>query len=307
MEQDKEAHHHSDMKILNFGSVNIDHVYSVAHFVRPGETLASLTYKNFSGGKGANQSIALARAGADVYHAGRIGADGNWLKPKLEEAGVNTKFLDVCETPTGHAIIQVSKTGENSIILFGGANQTVDRKFADYVLKKFHEGDCILLQNEISSTAHIMKMASRLNLKIIFNPAPMNRDVLSYPLKLVDVFILNEIEGAELAEKTGSEKIINEMKRKFPKALTILTLGAKGVAYMEDDKIVHVPAFKVKALDTTAAGDTFIGYFLASFSKGCKMSEAISMACKASALCVMRHGAADSIPKLSEVCKLRRA
>jgi ribokinase len=291
------------MKILNFGSVNIDHVYSVEHFVRPGETLSSLSYKMFSGGKGANQSIALARAGADVYHAGRIGADGIWLKNKLEESGIKTKFLNVCKTPTGHAIIQVSKTGENSIILFGGANRTVDRKFAEAVLKDFHEGDFLLLQEEISSTANIMKMASKLKLKIIFNPAPMNRDVLSYPLKLVDVFILNEIEGAELAGKTEPEKIIREMKRKFPKALTILTLGSKGVAYMENKKIVHVPAFKVKAVDTTAAGDTFIGYFLASFSKCGKIRNAINMACRASALCVMRNGAADSIPKLSEVRK----
>ena len=291
------------MKTLNFGSVNVDHVYSVGDFVRPGETLSSLSYKKFSGGKGANQSIALARAGADVYHAGRIGADGIWLKEKLEESGIKTKYLEVCETPTGHAIIQVSRTGENSIILFGGANQTVDRKFADSVLKNFHKGDFLLLQNEISSTAHIMKKASRLKLKIIFNPAPMNSDVLSYPLKLVDIFILNEIEAAELAGKSGTENIIREMKRKFPKALTILTLGSKGVAYMEKDKVVRVPAFKVKAVDTTAAGDTFIGYYLASISKGVNLRDAISIACKASALCVTRHGAADSIPELSEVVK----
>lgn len=291
------------MKILNFGSVNIDHVYSVEHFVRPGETLSSLSYKTFSGGKGANQSIALARAGADVYHAGRIGNDGSWLRKKLEAAGVKTKYLDVCETPTGHAIIQVGKSGENSIILFGGANQTVDFKFADSVLGKFKMGDFLLLQNEISSIPHIMEKASGLKLKIVFNPAPMNKDVLSYPLELVDVFILNEIEGAELAGKSGTGKILNEMKRKFPEALTVLTLGSKGVAHMENGRIVHVPACKVKAVDTTAAGDTFIGYFLASISKGVETGEAICNACRASALCVMRHGAADSIPTLGEVRK----
>jgi ribokinase len=289
------------MKILNFGSVNIDHVYSVGHFVRPGETLSSLSYNRFSGGKGANQSVALARAGADVYHAGRIGTDGLWLKEKLKGAGVKTKYLDVSETPTGHAVIQVSTSGENSIILFGGANQSVDREFADSVLKGFHKGDFLLLQNEISSTAFIMKKASQLKLKIIFNPAPMNKDVLSYPLKLVDIFILNEIEGAELAGKSGTQKIINEMKRKFPNALTILTLGSKGVAYMENGKVVSVPALKVKAVDTTAAGDTFIGYFLASISRSCNIGDAIKLACKAAALCVTRRGAADSIPNLSEV------
>ncbi len=289
------------MKILNFGSVNIDHVYSVDHFVRPGETMSSLSYERFSGGKGANQSIALAKAGADVFHAGKIGADGIWLKDNLKKFGVHADYLKTGDVPTGHAVIQVSKTGENSIVLYGGANQDIDAKFAKSVISKFKKGDILLLQNEISSIPQIMKMAHEKGMKIVLNPAPMNKPVVSYPLKLVDIFILNEIEGADLTGKKGFEAVILEMKRKYPGALTIMTLGSKGAAYLDGDKISFVPPVKVKPVDTTAAGDTFIGYFLAEISKGVATSDAMKLACRAAAICVTRKGAADSIPEMREL------
>jgi len=290
------------MKILNFGSVNIDHVYSVDHFVRPGETMSSLSYARFSGGKGANQSIALAKAGAEVFHAGKIGADGIWLKDNLKKCGVRTEFLKEGEVPTGHAVIQVSKSGENSIVLYGGANQDIDAKFAKSTISKFKKDDILLLQNEISSIPQIMKTAHGKGMKIVLNPAPMNKPVLSYPLKLVDIFILNDIEGADLTGKKGFEAVISEMKRKYPKALTIMTLGSKGAAYLEGERIQFVPAVKVKPVDTTAAGDTFIGYFLAGIARGDGVSDAIRLACRAAAICVTRRGAADSIPEMREVC-----
>ncbi|HBC85784.1 MAG TPA: ribokinase [Lentisphaeria bacterium] len=289
------------MKILNFGSVNIDHVYSVEHFVRPGETLSSLLYSRFSGGKGANQSIALAKAGADVFHAGKIGSDGIWLKDNLKKCGVCTGFLKVGKIPTGHAVIQVSKSGENSIVLYGGSNQDIDENFAKKAIAKFSKGDYLLLQNEISSIPFIMEKAHQRGMKIVFNPAPMNSPVKSYPLKLVDIFILNEIEGSELSGRKGFQDVLREMKRKYPKALTIMTLGSKGAAFIENGRIVFVPAVKVKPVDTTAAGDTFIGYFLAGIAKGMKTGDAARMACRASAICVTRKGAADSIPEMREV------
>ena len=115
------------MKIINFGSINIDHVYGVEHFVRPGETLESESYALFSGGKGANQSIALARAGAEVIHAGKVGADGAWLKTKLQESGVDVSLVEMVDLPTGHAVIQVNSEGENAIIIHGGANRSVSK------------------------------------------------------------------------------------------------------------------------------------------------------------------------------------
>ncbi len=291
------------MRILNFGSVNIDHVYSVEHFVRPGETLSSLSYARFSGGKGANQSIALAKAGADVFHAGKIGSDGLWLKDNLEKCGVRTDFLRTGKVPTGHAVIQVNRSGENSIVLYGGANQDIDENFASSVIAKFSKKDFLLVQNEINKIPLIMKKAHQRGMKIVFNPAPMNEPVKSYPLKLVDVFILNEIEGSGLTGKKGFKNVISEMERKYPGALTIMTLGSKGAAYIENGKTVFVPALKVKPVDTTAAGDTFIGYFLAGISNGSKTDEAIRLACRAAAICVTRKGAADSIPRMCEVRK----
>ncbi|HPN83856.1 MAG TPA: ribokinase [Victivallales bacterium] len=289
------------MKILNFGSLNIDHVYSVDHFVRPGETISSLSYRKFQGGKGANQSIALAKAGANVFHAGKIGSDGIWLRDNLKKCGVKTDFLKTCETPTGHAVIQVNKSGENSIVLNGGANQDIDAKFAEEVISEFSKGDYLLLQNEISSIPVIMRKSHKKGMKIIFNPSPMSKSLNSYPLDIVDVFILNEIEGSELSGKKGFRNIMNELRRKYPKASIIMTLGSKGAAYFENEKIVFIPAVKVKAVDTTAAGDTFTGYFVAGISKNVIMKDSIILACQAAAICVTRKGAADSIPELREI------
>jgi len=289
------------MKILNFGSLNVDHVYAVDHFVRPGETLAGLRYDRFCGGKGLNQSIALAHAGARVYHAGKVGPDGAWLKERLKRAGVNTSLVEVINGPSGHAIIQVNRDGENSIILYGGANQAITPENAAKILRHFSSGDYLLLQNEISSVPAIMKCAARAGLKIVLNPAPMTRALLKYPLKLVSCFILNEIEGADLTGEKVPGRILSAMMKQYPKAATVLTLGAQGVLYGEAGRVLKVPAVKVKPVDTTAAGDTFIGYFLSDLAAGRDPEEALRTACRAAAICVTRPGAADSIPKRSEL------
>lgn len=289
------------MKILNFGSLNIDHVYGVDHFVRPGETLASRRYQRFSGGKGNNQSIALARAGAPVWHAGKIGGDGVWLLDLLRQAGANISLVARGTTPTGHAIIQVQKDGENCIVLYGGANQTITPADARAVLAHFKEGDYLLLQNEISSIPAIMRIAARRKMKIVFNPAPMSRQVRRYPLSLVDIFVVNEIEGAELTGAKGAQRIIAAMRRRYPQAMLILTLGARGAICAHASGSLQVPGFKVKAMDTTAAGDAFIGYFLAAYTQSANAGKALQIACKAAAICVTRPGAADSIPCRKEV------
>lgn len=291
------------MKILNFGSLNIDHVYGVDHFVRPGETLASKRYQRFSGGKGNNQSIALARAGAPVWHAGKVGGDGVWLLALLRRTGANTSLVARSTTPTGHAIIQVQKDGENCIVLYGGANQTITPADANAVLVRFRAGDYLLLQNEISSIPAIMRIAARRKMKIVFNPAPMSLRVRQYPLKLVDIFIVNEIEGAELTGAKGAHRIIAAMRRRYPKAMVIMTLGARGAICAHATGSVQVPGRKVKAVDTTAAGDTFIGYFLAAYTQSVNVSKALQIACKAAAICVTRPGAVDSIPCRKEVAE----
>lgn len=287
--------------MFNFGSLNVDHVYRVDHFVSPGETLDSQAYDKFPGGKGFNQSIALARAGIPVRHAGRIGADGLWLKQYLAEAGADTTLVEQVEGPTGHAIIQVTPQGENSIILHGGANRRITPADADRVLAPARPEDCLLLQNEISAVPDIMRVAAKRGMSVTFNPAPMTKSVLDLPLDLVSTFILNEVEAGML---TGSEKesdMIAAMRKRFPKAAVVLTLGAKGARYADADESLTVPAVKVKAVDTTAAGDTFIGYFVAERLLGRDVRTALSTACRAAAICVTRPGAAVSIPKKEEI------
>jgi len=288
-------------KILNFGSLNIDKVYEVADIVRPGETISSRNYREFSGGKGLNQSIALASAGAGVYHAGKIGKDGLILKMFLENAGVNVSKIDVTEHSTGHAIIQVNKKGENSIVLFGGANHEITAKDVDNVLRKFNPGDYILLQNEISSMPEILTLASEMNLNIVFNPAPMEPEVLRYPLDGVRYFIMNEIEGESFTGEKDPEHIISNLLTTFPKAGIILTLGKNGAFYADSQRKFFVPSEKVVARDTTGAGDTFVGYFVAELVAGQAAEQCLRRASQAAAICVSRPGAADSIPKKEEL------
>jgi ribokinase len=287
--------------ILNFGSVNIDHVYSVPHFVRPGETLASARYAIFSGGKGFNQSTALARAGAKIAHAGMIGADGAWLRDSLASDGADVTHLAVRDEPTGHAVIQVDASGQNCIIICGGANRAITPQYAEEVLSHFGDGDTLLLQNEISAIPEIMRIAHARGLRIVFNPAPMGPEVSGYPLDLVDLFIVNEVEAAELAgtaADSAPEAILGALRDKFPRAGVVLTLGASGSVADIGGERVAVAAKRVKAVDTTAAGDTYIGYFLASRQRGLSLRAAMEKATEAAAICVTRAGAAPSIPRI---------
>ena len=291
------------MSILVFGSLNIDHVYQVEHLVRPGETLPSTEYRRFQGGKGANQSVALARAGADVFHAGRIGPEGLWLRDAIAAEGVNVTHVGLDNQPTGHAIIQVDSAGENSILLYGGANLTVTSDDAHYVLSHFGEGDWLLLQNEISALPAILREASERELTVAFNPAPMTPEVLSYPLDGVSLFVVNQTEGAALAEieDASPETVVGALQARFPDAAILLTLGGDGSLYSRGGERIRTPAQAVEAVDTTAAGDTFTGYFLAELLAGESVGQALSLASRAAALCVTRPGAADSIPQRSEI------
>ena len=289
------------MKILNFGSINIDLVYRVPHLVKPGETLSSNSLSRFSGGKGNNQSVALARAGAPVFHAGKIGKDGDWIVRLLKDSGANVRFVKKGPGPTGHAVIQVADNGENSIILFPGANRTISLTEIHKTLAHFGKGDILLLQNEINAIPEIMKAAHQAGMKIWFNPAPFDPTIPGYPLSLVDLFIVNEIEAADLSGSKAGKPALAALASQFPAAQILMTLGAKGAVLKKGKREWRVPAPKVKAVDTTAAGDTFIGYFAASLVRGLSPQQCLTYACKAAALSVTRKGAADSIPYKNEV------
>ena len=289
------------MQILNIGSINIDHVYSVNHFVQPGETIASSKYEIFAGGKGFNQSIALARAGAVTRHSGKISKNAEWLLQRLKREGVDISSVEITQTPTGHAIIQVVPSGENSIVLYGGANQTVNVTDIARALESTSPGDYLLLQNEISSVADAIRKGKEKKLKVVFNPAPMTPDVCNYPLDDVDIFILNETEAKGLTGKTTPEDVHKFMCEQFPQSVTVLTLGSKGAVYFDSNTIFQQPSVDVVAVDTTAAGDTFIGYFLAELIQNGNPEKALSLGCCAAAICVTQPGASDSIPLRKEL------
>lgn len=292
------------MKVLNFGSLNIDHVYQVDHFVKPGETLSSRQLDLFAGGKGLNQSVALARAGARVSHAGAVGADGRLLTTVLSADGVDVSRVCVLEdTPTGHAVIQVDAAGQNSILLFGGANRCVTEKQIDEALQDFGSGDILILQNEINGIAYLMKRAQEKGLRICLNPSPCDEKIQTLPLDCVDVFLLNEVEAAQICGDALDSKadLLEELAERFPKAEIVLTLGEKGVRYAKGKFRCARSACRVKAVDTTAAGDTFTGYYIACISRGCSVEEALRLATLASGIAVTRNGAQASIPYLAEV------
>ncbi len=291
------------MKVLNFGSLNIDYFYKVGHFVQKGETQASDMLNIYGGGKGLNQSVALSRAGAEVYHAGVIGTDGAFLKEILEEAGVNTTFTqELQNVRTGHAIIQNDSAGDNCIILYGGANQEVTKELVDDVIKEFGSGDWLVLQNEINEIPYIVDKAHEKGMKIVLNPSPVNNKIFEINLSYIDYFILNEGEGQALAGvQADGSTLINKLGEKFPDAEIVLTLGERGSVYSGKEGVVWQDAYKADVIDTTAAGDTFTGYFMAGRMEGMSVKDALNMASKASALAVTRKGAAMSIPMKDEV------
>ena len=287
------------MRVLNFGSLNRDLVYSVAHAVRPGETLASSKLETFCGGKGLNQSLALARAGAQVWHAGCVGADGGELRKMLADSGVDTRYVREVDGSSGHAVIQVDSAGQNSILLYGGANQQIAPAFADEVLADFGAGDLLVLQNEISAIPHIMRQAKARGMRIAWNPSPFAPELTGYPLDTVTCFVLNEIEGAELTGETAPGAILAHMRAAHPSSCTLLTLGSRGAMYDDGTQVYRADCFRVPVQDTTAAGDTFLGYFFASLDR-CGPAAALRLASAASALAVSVKGAANSIPTLDQ-------
>ena len=292
------------MKILNFGSLNIDYTYDVDHFVRGGETLSSKALHLFPGGKGLNQSIAASRSGADVWHAGAVGkSDGEFLIKQLNEAGVNTDYVKRLEVPSGHAIIQRQPDGGNCILLFGGSNQAITRGMADEVLEHFGKGDYLLLQNEISEVGYIMKRAAEKGMRIVLNPSPMDEKIGKLPLENVDYFLLNEVEAESLCGEGANrpEAMMEKLTKGFPKAKIVLTLGSQGSLYWDGEKMIKQPCYKVKAVDTTAAGDTFTGFFIGGLSQGMEGVKALDWAARAAAVAVSRAGAATSIPSKEEV------
>lgn len=289
------------MKVLNFGSLNLDYVYTVEHMVTAGETLASAGMNIFCGGKGLNQSLALAKAGVSVYHAGMIGEDGDMLLETCKEGGVNTEYVKKIPGKTGHAIIQVDKNGQNCILLYGGANRSITKEYVDEVLEKFEEKDILLLQNEINELKYIIDKAYEKGMTIILNPSPYDSALDVCDFSKISMFLMNEIEGGQMTGETETGKILAKLKESYPETKVVLTLGGDGSIYQHKDEQYCQGIYKVKVVDTTAAGDTFTGYFIASMIEGMPVQEGLAFAAKASSIAVSREGATASIPLRTEV------
>lgn len=297
------------MKIFNIGSLNIDHVYKVPYFVMPGETLTTESLEYICGGKGLNQSIALARAGIkNIYHVGAIGRDGQILLEVLKNEGINVKLLEERDSVSGHTVIQVNAEGENCILRFPGANHTINEKQVDEVLKNAEQGDYILLQNETNALEHILRNERSSKLKIALNPSPMTKQLLSLDFNKIDFLILNEIEAKMLLDlnikdSINGEKLLDKLIAQFPHMEIVLTLGISGSFVQVGKQRRYQEAYKVNAVDTTGAGDTFCGYYLASRMKNKTIEESLCLASKAAAIAVTRKGAMPSIPYCDDVKK----
>ena len=241
--------------IFNLGSINIDYTYLVPYFVRPGETLESDDYNIGLGGKGVNQSLAIARAKGMVSHWGRVSSIDAWVTSELESAGVDVKDIELTPEPSGHAIIQIDALGENAILLFSGANHGFTREKMTALVAQTAPGDTILIQNECNGLDQLILLAVSHGCKVIFNPAPMTSKVSSLPLDQCELLFFNRTEAAALLEMpvdSSAADLLMRCKESLGDVEVVLTLGSEGAWYQRSNETLFQPALKVKAVDTTA-------------------------------------------------------
>lgn len=289
------------MKVYNLGSLNIDYVYKVPHFVAAKETLSSSSLQTFPGGKGLNQSVALAKAGIPVLHGAVLGDSGQFLLDTLSEAGGDISRITRVSEACGHAIIQVDPQGQNCILLYAGTNHKIDRTYIETFLQDAETGDFLVLQNETSGLSEAFEIAHKKGMQIVFNPSPLGENIPVLPLSFVTWWFCNEVEGEALFGSADPAEILANFGKMYPHSNLVLTLGSEGSVCWTKGNTYKQAIYPVQAVDTTAAGDTYTGYFIAAIAKGLSVPEAMRLASKAAGISVSRMGAAQSIPYLEEV------
>ena len=240
------------MKILNFGSLNLDNVYQVPHFLQAGETMAALS-EAVHPAEGLNQSLALARAGADVYHAGVVGNGSELLTNLLKENGVHDDYLLHRDCTQGSTMIQVSPKGENCILLFGQSNHAITKAQVEATIAAFAPGDYLVLQNEVSCLPEMVEAGARRGLHVVLNPSPFDDSLRSLDYNQIRWIFINEVEGHQMTGETAPDAILSALRAKYPALCVVLTLGSAGSICCTPEKTVHQPIFRVQAVDTTAA------------------------------------------------------
>jgi ribokinase len=285
------------MTVWNLGSVNADLVYRLPHLPAPGETLAAKDHQKGLGGKGANMSVAVARAGSRVEHIGAIGADGHWMCDRLGEYGVGVAHLVEAGPVSGHAVIAVDEAGENQIILFPGSNQQIDAEGIEAALDGAEPGDIAVFQNETNAQERFADLAKARGLRVVYAAAPFSVEAVRAVLDRIDILVMNAVEAAQL------EEALDLAPEVLPVRDVVITLGGDGCRWIRpetgEDRTLAAP--RVDVVDTTGAGDTFTGYLLAGLDQGMEMEPALTLAQKAGAVMVTRLGTADVIPDRTEI------
>lgn len=289
------------MKILCVGSLNIDHVYSVDHIVSKGETIQSIQYNKYPGGKGLNQAVALSKVSNNVYMYGYIGENSDILINQLNNSIINTKYIIKTNHDTGHALIQVDKSGDNSIVVFPGANHQFDYEVTKKVISEFNEGDYLILQNEINGIDQVIDLGKKQKMKIVLNPSPYSSIITKDLLQNINYLILNQKEAIKILGSSNPKEIINSELVSKTNINIILTLGENGAYNINKDSIIFQEAFVVNVIDTTCAGDTFLGFFIGTMINTSNLKESLYTASKAASICIQHKGACISIPEIKDL------
>lgn len=292
------------------GSLNVDTIVTINHMPLPGETISSHDKSSAAGGKGANQAIAAVRAGADVNFVGKVGQDdaGQFMLKSLADNDVDTSNIsEDANTGTGSAIILLDDNGQNSIVVYGGTNQLVGTADIESAQAKIKESDFLIAQFETPQAAALeaFKYAKSNGVITILNPAPAAA-IMPELLTYTDIIVPNETEsetltGIKVTDEASMLQNFAAFQQMGVKNL-VITVGDKGAFYANDQHHEFIPAFKVNAVDTTAAGDTFIGALSSQLTSDLQnMGDAIAFAQKASSITVQGFGAIPSIPHLSQI------
>jgi ribokinase len=284
------------MAIYNLGSINVDYFYTLPHLVRPSETIAAIDFNQGLGGKGANQSVAIAKAGGTVKHIGAMNPSDKRYFDQLQDLQVDVSHLTMTTTATGHGIVMVDEqSAENQIVVYPGANFALTENMVDAGLEEATSSDWALCQNETSQTAYFMKQAKAKGMKLCYSAAPFDAEKTLVMLPLINMLVVNEIEAMDL------ERELNRPIKECGVDHVLVTLGSRGVRYIGSEGEFTLPSPSVEAVDTTGAGDTFLGLFLARYDLTGDLKASLHFAVTGASIQVTRQGTADAIPTLEEI------